>query len=136
MYLNDSVLWASVEGLAMFFTVLAVWFPFRVPKAENMSAGVIWAHIRAVIFPFFAGASWYVLAAMSVSLNNCISAFGTCFTSPTFSATTTTITTGQFDYQLYLLFEGLALSFLVAGSVLAFYFAFRPLIAEMNKEPE
>ena len=128
MYVSDDVVWESVLFLASFFTVLGAYFPLRVPEGQETGPGLVWGYLRAVIFPFLAGATWYLLSAMSVSLNNCIASFGVCFTSPTFAATTATITTGQFDYPLYLFFEGLAVSWFIIGSALAFYLAFWSLL--------
>ncbi|MDG6968254.1 MAG: hypothetical protein JRN50_02210 [Nitrososphaerota archaeon] len=63
---DPDVVWATLAFFTSFFTLLAVWFPLRLQGNWKSPPGEIWAHLRAMIFPFLAAAMWYQLAALSV----------------------------------------------------------------------
>ena len=103
MAVSDDAVFIGTLVLAIFFTMEAVDFPLRAFSGPKVVTGTIWYHIRAMIFPFLAAATWFVMAA--------------------FAAVDTTLGS-QSLYDLYL---GLFFVFLVIGIVLTIYLAFRPL---------
>ena len=132
MIIDDTVAWVTVFTLGLFFTLEFLDFPLRTHNGPQVIAGVILAYIRVVVFPYLAATCWFVMAAFAATANNCSSVCGGCFTSPTYSATTSTIFPSSGGQIMYYIFLGMFASFLVIGIVLTIYFAFRPLQAQME----
>ena len=68
--IDDNMIWASTMGTTLFFSALAVWFPIRLPRGEDVTPGKVWLYLRAMAFPLFASVSWYIMAAFSVAAGN------------------------------------------------------------------
>ena len=134
MYVEDQVIVFIPLIMGLFFTAEWLHFPIKASVGPQVSAGVLSAYVRIVIFPFLAGAAWFVEAALMASLNNCVGSFATCWTSPTWATTTATVTVEPFAGTLYYLFYALFWAFMVIGLVSAFYFAFKPIMPEFPGE--
>ena len=136
MYVTDNLVFISMLLLALIFSLGALDFPLRTAAGQKVTAGEITAYIRVVVFPYLAALFWFIMAAFANSLNNCVSGFGGpgagCFTSPTGVTTTSTVYPDVAGQILYYPFFGMFLVFLVIGIALTFYFAFRPLEAQME----
>lgn len=101
---GDNVIWGTMFGATLFFSVLAVYFPLRSGSGPRVMPGVIWLHLRAMTFPFFASISWYIMAAFAVAAGSS--------------------GTNILYYYFFMFF----LVFLVEGFAMTFYLAFNPIV--------
>ena len=108
--IDDDVILAIITLFCLYFSTLAVSFPLTEGGTFKNAPGEIWMHLRAMIFPFFAGISWYVFAAyVLIAGNNGVN-------------------------LLYYFGWMMAVVYFVVGFVLVFYLAFQPLIKVLGGE--
>lgn len=93
MIVGEDILYVTTLLLAIFFTFESMDFPLRSSSGPKVKAGEVYAHVRAILYPLLGAATWYIMAAFAQSVNNCYWAYGpsTCYTSPTFQVTTSSI---------------------------------------------
>jgi hypothetical protein len=89
--------------MAVYFSAEAADFPLRAFSGPKVAPGTIWNHLRAMIYPFFAAACWWVMSAFAVASSG---------------------TTAPGIYALFFMFFWV---FIVIGIVLTIYLALRPL---------
>ena len=118
MLVGDEVLYISTIFLNVIFTFFAILLPTRfignfaqggvramqtqpirpAPQSGGgFGIGKIALFLRATFFPYIASIGWGALGYFTFLLNNCSGAFGACFTNPTLSVTTGTITVDPFS---------------------------------------
>lgn len=68
--IDDNLIWGSQLFISVVFSVLALDFPLRAGTGQRVMPGVIWTHVRAMIFPLFASISWLVMGAFAVAAGN------------------------------------------------------------------
>lgn len=101
---SDNLIYGTPLALAVYFSYMASAFPIKVARGEKVAPGQVWLHLRAMVFPFIASISWYVMAAFSVVAGN--------------SGTST----------LYYYFFMLFLVYFVVGFAITFYLAYHPIV--------
>lgn len=121
MIVSDAVIWLSLLLLSIMFTDMA-WSDhnqYEYGKEVGYATILIW--VRTIAFFFIAMAFWALMAEVSTTLNNCDFTFGACFTNPSESTSTGTISVSVFAHFLPYIFLGLALLHMVVGIVITLY---------------
>lgn len=62
--LDPNTLYYTTFLLAVFFTWQSTQFPMRNEQGPKNRAGDVFAHVRAVLYPFLASACWWLVAAL------------------------------------------------------------------------
>lgn len=126
MIVSDQVFYVLIAVFAIIFSLMtfdlpdsgiyAVQTPDQDTKSDLESlygVGRIFTKVRLVLYPSLAAMFWMVLGVLTLTLNNCAFSFNTCFTNPTLSTSTATITDFSYSSAAGLLFTALGIIFVV-----------------------
>ena len=134
MIVPDELIFIILIFLAVYFMILAFEIPAELPKGNAMSFVIIMDYFRGLVFLLIAAVFWGVLAFYSFALDNCSSTFGVCFTSPTYSTTTSSVVPSAFSLPLGFAFSGLAILCVIVALVAILYEGYGVMILKSRKK--
>jgi hypothetical protein len=116
LILDDDIVWVGLLLVALYLTDLS-WdhLPFTVGKEVAYASILAW--LRASTLMLLSGIVWAILGLLTGTANNCSDAFGACYTSPLYSATTTGVA-NTITFWLPYLFYGIGVYFCLVGVVM------------------
>jgi hypothetical protein len=134
--LADDEIYILTLFLGVIFAIMSLIVPLsRGGDNEKFSEGRAIMLVRILISPILAGIFFVLVGYMSGEINNCSLVFNTCWTDPTFSSVTSTITVSPFAPVLSLAFYGIAMIFFVTDIGVGL-FMWRSIVEEAKKESE
>jgi hypothetical protein len=113
--LTDGLIYLSVLFFSSFFTTLTFVLPYSVEGEVDRVMSIAPMAIRALVFPLFSGLGWFILGSYSITANNCSLIFNACYTSPTYTTTTSTISFSGFTGLGYLYMGFASIMFIVTA---------------------
>jgi hypothetical protein len=95
LIVSEELLYISTLILALVFTILSLNVEMTTGEGPRVKWGDVSFHVRAIIYPLFASASWGIMFAFSYAVNNCYFTFGSsgaaCYSDPNFLNVTSTV---------------------------------------------
>lgn len=121
MLSNETYTYLFIGSLSI---ILTIWtFHTNAPSATTSGTIDYFNYITTLLsIPLFSMLTWAIFVAMSFQLNNCSSIFNSCFTNPTFSATTTSIYPFNFGFAIAYLGLGFMLLMFITTAMRMFIF--------------